>query len=675
MQTIRRYSAHRILAGALMGSLFMGLAPTGFAASGLPQPPPAEAFAAYAKFRSMVISPDGQHLAFTYETEDNEVKLAIATSDLKRITAAFGFGKDIHVGEQFWANNDRLIMTAWKNEGYLDGSRSFSRQIAVNVDGSHRDQIFFSGSGPVRLLDRLEQDPRHVLATQSLWRNREAYIRLYQVDVESGAMDRVGGLPDATPETHIVDAAADNSGEVRFALELDTGDDEYDDLDDVRYLHYRTAAGEWHRFRLPAQRRGAWFSKLGFSPDNRTFYFRSNFDMASNDTIGVFGLDLETGEITLEFRRPDVDVLGGIYGPQGEVLGVEYHPGYPTVHYFDDQNAYVKLDRNLAAAFPGQVVRITSYTMDGKAAVIRVYSDRNPGSYYLYHDGKAQLLAKARPDLDPETLGHTDAFSVTARDGQKLFGYLTLPPNGPQKNLPMVVWVHGGPFGILDVWGFDNDVQMLASHGYAVLQVNYRGSGGYGQDFMRSGYRQWGRKMQDDVTDATLWAIQSGVADRDRVCIGGGSYGGYAALEGVVREPDLYRCTIGIAGVYSLPMMRKRGDYRQNPRAANVYLDRNLGVDEAVLERYSPAYNVDRIHAALLLIHGKKDVRVPYTQAKLLRDRLDEAGKHYEWLVRREGHGFTQYENRVDQYKLMLKFLRQTIGPDRSQVAQTASNP
>lgn len=203
----------------------------------------------------------------------------------------------------------------------------------------------------------------------------------------------------------------------------------------------------------------------------------------------------------------------------------------------------------------------------------------------------------------------------------------------------------------------------LASRGYAVLQINFRGSGGYGSDFERSGYRQWGRKMQDDVTDATLWAINEGVADPGRICIYGGSYGGYASLQAVVREPDLYKRAIGVVGVYSLPLMWKKSDGRTYAReASNAWLDEFIGKDETELEAYSPAFNVDRIKANLFIIHGSKDKRVPIDHAELLARQLDAIDKPYEWMVRAEGHCFTQVKNRVDQFNAIFEFLDRNIG-------------
>jgi len=238
--------------------------------------------------------------------------------------------------------------------------------------------------------------------------------------------------------------------------------------------------------------------------------------------------------------------------------------------------------------------------------------------------------------------------SFKARDGLTIHGYLTLPLGG-HKPLPLVVNPHGGPFGIRDYWQFDPETEFLAYHGYAVLQVNYRGSGGYGAAFQNAGYYQWGGTMQDDLTDATQWAIKQGIADPKRICIYGGSYGGYAALEAVVKAPDLYKCAIGYAGVYDLVMLHDRGgEMYYSSHGMGAYLSNTLGDNMAALRAASPVDHVNRIKAALFLAHGGADETVPIDQANEMRSALDKAGKKYEWLYYpNEGHGYFKLAHRV----------------------------
>jgi dipeptidyl aminopeptidase/acylaminoacyl peptidase len=253
-----------------------------------------------------------------------------------------------------------------------------------------------------------------------------------------------------------------------------------------------------------------------------------------------------------------------------------------------------------------------------------------------------------------------EPFAIKARDGMKLHGYLTRPVGeGPH---PMVVLPHGGPHGIRDVWAFDSEVQMLANRGYAVLQVNFRGSGGYGMDFEEAGYRKWGASMQDDVTDATQWAIDNKHADKRRICIYGASYGGYTALMGAVREPALYRCAVGFAGVYDLELMLSSADIPRS-KSGRAYLGLALGDDRPDLRSRSPAHNADKISIPVLLIHGKEDWRADFEQAKRMKAALESNKKSYEWMVlSKEGHGVYDEDSRREMYERVLGFLAKHIG-------------
>ena len=227
----------------------------------------------------------------------------------------------------------------------------------------------------------------------------------------------------------------------------------------------------------------------------------------------------------------------------------------------------------------------------------------------------------------------------------------------------MVVLPHGGPHGIYDNWGYDSDAQFLASRGYGVLQVNYRGSGGRGRDFIESGYEEWGGKMQDDVADGVKWAIDSKLADANRICTYGASYGGYAALMQPIRYPGMYKCAIGYVGVYDLEVMKTEGDIKDRA-SGRRYLDRVLGTDEAKLKAWSPAQNVDKIKVPVFLVQGSVDKRVPMEQFNALKDAFKTAGTPIETMVvQGEGHGFYKPENRAELYRRMEAFLSKYIGP------------
>jgi dipeptidyl aminopeptidase/acylaminoacyl peptidase len=350
-------------------------------------------------------------------------------------------------------------------------------------------------------------------------------------------------------------------------------------------------------------------------------------------------------------------------------------PGRPATTLIQHDAPESKLLALLSPQFPGEDVSLRSSTTHASKVVFLVTGDRDPGEFFLYEAKarRASFLFARMPWIEPESMAAMEPISLKARDGLVLHGYLTRPPGKAEaKDLPLVVFVHGGPHGPRDEWGFDPYVQVLASRGYAVLQVNYRGSGGYGRAFEQAGYREWGGKMQDDVTDATHWAFAQGIADPKRTCIFGGSYGGYAALEGAVKEPALYRCAIGYVGVYDLRMMYSRGDIQQSLYGEN-YLKRVLGEDDAELTARSPLAHIDRLKAKVMLIVGGQDKRVPPAHGLALHSALSKAHVEHEWLYQRtEGHGFYDEKHVEDLYSKVLAFLDRNIGAARTDVPVAA---
>ena len=263
--------------------------------------------------------------------------------------------------------------------------------------------------------------------------------------------------------------------------------------------------------------------------------------------------------------------------------------------------------------------------------------------------------------------------TLKARDGLPLHGYLTVPKGSDGKGLPLVVMPHGGPYGIADVWGFDAQVQMLAAAGYGVLQVNFRGSAFRGRDFAAAGARQWGRAMQDDITDATRWAVQQGIADAERICIFGGSYGGYAALMGVAREPTLYQCAVGYIGVYDLPLMYGQGDVRDE-RTGMAFLRDWVGARDG-LASVSPVHLADRIQVPVFLAAGGEDERAPIEHSRRMERALRQAGVPVETLYYdTEGHGFYVDAHRVEFNERLLAFLSRHIGAGAGVTSPRASS-
>jgi dipeptidyl aminopeptidase/acylaminoacyl peptidase len=372
----------------------------------------------------------------------------------------------------------------------------------------------------------------------------------------------------------------------------------------------------------------------------------------------LFQLTLADQSVKRLIEIPGTDVRGVITDFQDrDIIGVEGYTDKLVYRWLSPDHPAARLHEAMQRAFAGDEVRFISHSADGKRAIVVVESDIAPAEYYLLDTDtkKADVISAARSWVDIEKMRPKEPIELEARDGTALHGYLTRPAgDGPY---PLVVLPHGGPHGVRDAWGFDWEAQLFASRGYAVLQVNFRGSGGYGIDFLEAGYREWGAAMQDDVTDATNWAIEQRVASADRICIYGASYGGYAALMGAAREPTLYRCAIGYAGVYDLPLMFESGDVPDSELGVD-YLNRVLGTDVADLRSRSPTAHANTIEAAVFLIHGTEDWRADYKHGIRMKEELERAGKHVEWLsLRHEGHGAYADATRLEVYQAILAFL------------------
>jgi dipeptidyl aminopeptidase/acylaminoacyl peptidase len=339
--------------------------------------------------------------------------------------------------------------------------------------------------------------------------------------------------------------------------------------------------------------------------------------------------------------------------------------GVPKLTYIvDPTRSDAALHKTLSAQFPEQYVHFAGVSMDGTRTLFGVSSDRDPGAVYVFDaaGGKAALLYENRPWVKPERMAEQRPINFKARDGTQLHGYLTLPPSRGDSKLPLVLLPHGGPHGIADTWFFNNDAQFLASRGYAVLQINFRGSGGRGPGFEAAGYRKWGGLMIDDLVDGVRWIAAQGTVDEKRICSFGVSFGAYASMMTAIRAPELVKCAVGYAGVYDLPMIYDEPDAKLGGKAYRYYL-KALGQDMAELNAYSPTRLADKLAAPVLLVHGGADEVTPPAQAQAMRESLIKAGRPPEWFyVSGEGHGFYAEKNRQAFYEKLEAFLAKHIG-------------
>jgi dipeptidyl aminopeptidase/acylaminoacyl peptidase len=638
-----------------------------FTPNGQAETVPASALYANASITNMKIAPDGRHVAFTFE-EGTEVRVAIMNLDSQKITALPGIGERQHVLNFWWSSNRRVVMSVGEVTGYLDNMGRPGRLYAADIDGRRREQLHDGQGASVQVLHPLPDDPDHILIARRHWADGGT-PKAHRLNTYRRTTQYLADQPDSR---NIIQLLADNAGELRVAAEYIPGPD----IDSDELNLFVKHGEEWRQLPVETERQPVSIQPLGFSADNSQAYFLSNHDMPENDRMGAFRYDFESNQLELLYRHDEVDISGGIYGHDGEVLGVTARFGPMNYVFFDElaeSNDDAILLQRLALSFPGQDVTLTSFSRDGSKAIIFARGDRNPGEFYLFDldTMQARFLAATLPEVPKDQLQPMEAVRIEARDGLVLHGLLTRPA-GREANLPLIVEVHGGPFGVADHWGFRRDAQFFAQHGYATLNVNFRGSGNRGDDFVRLGRQGWGGVMQDDVTDATRWAIEQGIADPERICIAGGSYGGYATLMGVIREPELYQCGVGIVGVYDLPWFRggdgndwssQRG--RQSRSQREQWMSAHIGDDEDFLRQNSPVHNVDQIQAELFIVHGGSDVRVVVGHAERLREALDGIGKSYEWMLKEEeGHGFYSVDNRVELAERMLRFFNRHIGPN-----------
>ncbi|HRQ65499.1 MAG TPA: S9 family peptidase [Xanthomonadaceae bacterium] len=595
-----------------------------------------------AEFTEAQLSPDGSYLAITVPRDDRTTLAVLNVADLS-VASRWDFGTKTHAERVVWVTNKRFLVYVSHKEGRFDFRTGEPNLFATNFDGTQRKMI--PNGGTYRLLDELRDNRRRVLVQRNI-----DQPMLFTMDTFSGRITAHAYGPQFGQSFVL-----DHEQNPRYAFGSDRDD---------RFRSYVWNAGSesWEEFDRQQDFIGGFRRPLALHRDGQRVYMAVSDD-GEPSRIELY--DPVGGEREVLFRSDSAEfdfLLRSV--DRRDIFGLAWMPDVPQYHFFDPEHEDARLLRSLLAAFPEHHVSITSRTWDGKQAVVRVSSDVDPGSLYLFDTDtlRARFLLANRPWIDPKRMAPMRPLRLTARDGEVLHGYLTLPPGSDGRNLPLIVNPHGGPHGPRDRWGFNREVQLLASRGYAVLQVNFRGSGGYGTRFERIGYRHWGSTMQDDLIDAVNFVVSQGVADADRICIYGASYGGYAALMNVVRAPELYRCTIGYVGVYSLPMMLSRGDI---PRGdfGRRYLTRAIGRDRDELHAFSPVFHVDRIQIPVMLVHGRLDQRVPIHQFYALEKALNEAGRPPLTLVKdREGHGFWDLDNNVELYTMMLDFLDTHIG-------------
>jgi dipeptidyl aminopeptidase/acylaminoacyl peptidase len=611
---------------------------------------PVEAFATPPHFDDVSISPDGRYIAAKGLLKG---KYSLIIYDLENLGQKDPFvltTDDEEVSWLEWANNDRLLIVI-----RFTPPRFGTRLLAMNADGSDAESLIkpkTSGRSLATIVaaiqdnvvDLLPDDPEHILLSLNI--KDPSRPRIYKVNIYSGRKKMI-----EKGRKNLVGWLVDQQGRPRIFGLVDDAD--------IQIFHRSPDSGAWNLIREYMASSGAVFSPILFDKDNpNIFYVYSNHAGA---TTGVYRYDTATNEFIDEiFRHESVDVSGVWMGPKrSDILGV--------IYYVDTMRTFwlVDTEKNILDAVQKRLgfkaAHVVSKSRNYERVVIFASSPSVPGRYYLYEPAKNDLryFTYTYPALEKATMSEMTALTYTARDGLEIPAYLSLPPgetNPPQRLLPAVVVPHGGPTA-RDVARFDPWIQLLTNRGYAVLQMNFRGSAGYGRDFLTSGFKQWGQAMQDDITDGTQWLIEKGIADQERICIFGGSYGGYAALMGAVRESGLYACAVSLNGVSDLSTLIER--QRRNPFREVAFA--HIGgawTDRTMLKENSPVNRVDEIKIPVLLVHGTGDWTVDYRQSDAMAKALKKAGASYQYVkIEDADHGLTRGDHRLEFFNVLEKFL------------------
>ncbi len=607
------------------------------------------------------ISPDGKHYAVTKPLEDRTALLILRRQD-HAFTAKIMGGPDSVVDDFWWANDERVVVSLSHKRGSRDEPVSIGELYAVNVDGKH-SMLLASPYGireqagmvtevrtvlepSVYMLDPLAADARNVLVS-AVPVASDPYVRVEKLDIYNRNRVRIAQVP-----VRRASFVSDQAGEVRFAAGANA--------DNISKLFYREARGQDWRLINDEAQSGHRRYPLGFSADGKLAYLQ--VEKASGPD-SIVSWDPASGQEVELLRDAMVDPYQVLYDMDGKTpIGASYMKERISNRFFDETARTPRFYRSLEKVFVHDAVRMTSATRDGRHVLLFVWSDRNNGDYFLFdtQERKADRIFSRREWFMPDRVSPSRYVSFQARDGMQLHGYVTeplAPATGPR---PMVLLPHGGPFTVFDQWRFDDDAQLLAAAGYAVLRVNYRGSGNYGRAYTEAGSREWGGRMQDDLADATRWAIGQGIADRERICIYGASYGGYAALMGAARDSGLYRCAAGYVGVYDLELMHR--ETSQASGSGRTWASEWLGQRSDLAAR-SPVNMAEHIKVPVFLAAGGKDERAPIEHSKRMERALKRAGTPVETLYYpNEGHGFYTEPHRREYYARLLGFLSKHLG-------------
>jgi dipeptidyl aminopeptidase/acylaminoacyl peptidase len=601
------------------------------------EPPPIEVLAARPAVIDASLSPDGHSIAIV-RAQAGKAALVLFDRQTRKSQVLMGEPKDYRFMYCHWVSNQRIVCSFIAFDNDAGDAYARTRLVGIDVDGQNMRPLAQS-SGAVR---------GEVLTDIVSWHTNQPETILFQADAGAGQeVEDSGGTTFGAQGTYAVPSvfeldtrndrvhvrqkgrapilswAADADGEVRLGW----------GLEDTKYSYYARLAGDsdWRRLaRVEAFGKSEGFAPVALSKAEPNKAYAMSY---TNGREAVWMIDLaDKAEPKLLYSHDLVDVGGPLFDRRHNLIGFAYETDRPHIYYTDPDFAGVAAA--VEGSFPDQAVVVGDRSDDGTAYLFTVGSDRSAEAYYLYdrETHKLTSLGAPHPGLDPAALAPMKPISFAARDGKMVAGYLTMPPGAAGGKVPLVVMPHGGPIA-RDSWEFDFLRHYLSTRGYAVLQVNFRGSSGYGYEWQHAAHQDWGGLSYDDVIDGVRWAIKQGVADPAKVAIVGWSFGGYITELAAARNPELFKCAASVAGVSDLSREIDSWYWTVEYKLAKA----QIGLDKAKLQRDSPLQHADDFKVPILLVHGDDDTQVDYEQSKLLDKALSRANKPHRFVTIKGG--------------------------------------
>jgi dipeptidyl aminopeptidase/acylaminoacyl peptidase len=585
-----------------------------------------------------VLSPSGNLIAFTQPVNKrmNIFVTKIGSGDTTQVT----FLKDRDIAGYFWKSDNQIVYN--RDNGGDENFHLFSIDIKTNLQ---KDLTPFPKVN-VQIIDDLEDKEDEMLIGMN--KENPELFDVYRLNIKTGEIKMEAKNPGG-----VSNWITDHNGLIRAAVQSDG-------VNNV-ILYRENASKPFVQVLRTSFKQSV--TPLFFTFDNKYVYAISNLN---RDKSAIVKFDIANGkEMEVLFSHEEVDVDMLEYSKKRKVLTtIHYTTSKLEMKFLDEAtaNIYKNLQNKLGTKYE---IYLAGHNRNEDKYLVRTISDRSLGTSYFYDVSTDELtkIADRAPWLNEAQMCEMKPITFKASDGIAINGYLTLPLGVDPKNLPMVVNPHGGPWA-RDEWGWNPEVQFLANRGYAVLQINYRGSTGYGRKFWELGFKQWGKTMQNDITDGVNWLVKEGIADPKRIGIYGGSYGGYATLAGLAFTPDLYACGVDYVGVSNLFTFMKTVPPYWKPFMQMMYeMVGDPQKDSVLLRDASPLFHVDKIKAPLFIAQGAKDPRVNKAESDQMVEALKKRGVKIEYMVKdNEGHGFQNEENQFDFYGAMEIFLAKNIG-------------